>query len=144
MIFTCPESEDSEPTESQREEAIKSLNDVTARFSEAAANRNLSDKERLKKTMQAISEAYRALQLQSVALGQSPSHGIALLGRLRSLFPSVPVVFYSRKITPEDVIAVLQAGAVDAIRKGTLKPQELLARLKLAQSREYPANPLIR
>ena len=94
--------------------------------------------------MQAISEAYRALQLQSVALGQSPSHGIALLGRLRSLFPSVPVVFYSRKITPEDVIAVLQAGAVDAIRKGTLKPQELLARLKLAQSREYPANPLIR
>jgi len=33
-------------------------------------------------------------------------------------YGKVPVVFYSRKITPEDVLRVLEAGAVDAIRKG--------------------------
>jgi DNA-binding response OmpR family regulator len=31
----------------------------------------------------------------------------------------VPVAFYSRKISPEDVVRVLKAGAVDAIRKGS-------------------------
>jgi len=51
------------------------------------------------------------------------------------------VVFYSRKITPEDVTAVLEAGAVDAIRKGALKPEELLARLAVAQERELASSP---
>jgi hypothetical protein len=36
-------------------------------------------------------------------------------------------------MTPEDVICVLQAGAVDAIRKGVLKKKEVLARLARAQ-----------
>jgi DNA-binding NarL/FixJ family response regulator len=52
---------------------------------------------------------------------------IALLSKLRKLYPSVPVVFYSRKITAEDVTAVLEAGAVDAIRKGALQSEELLS-----------------
>jgi DNA-binding response OmpR family regulator len=47
--------------------------------------------------------------------------------------PGVPIVFYSRKITPEDVIRVLQAGAVDAIRKGALEDEAVLARLASAQ-----------
>jgi len=44
----------------------------------------------------------------------------------------VPFVFYSRKITPEDVIRVLRAGAVDAIRKG-VPDREVLERLTNAQ-----------
>jgi DNA-binding response OmpR family regulator len=45
----------------------------------------------------------------------------------------VPFVFYSRKITPENVIRVLQAGAVDAIRKDAFNKEEMLARLTAAQ-----------
>jgi hypothetical protein len=55
------------------------------------------------------------------------SHGAAIR------FPEVPFVFYSRKITPEDVIRVSRAGAADLIRKGTLKAEELLLRLAAAQ-----------
>ncbi len=45
----------------------------------------------------------------------------------------MPFVFYSRKITREDVINVLQSGAVDAIRKGAFNPTLVLARLANAQ-----------
>jgi DNA-binding NarL/FixJ family response regulator len=58
-------------------------------------------------------------------LGQSPDHGVALLARLKVSHPAVPFVFYSRKITPEDVIRVLRAGAADAIRKGALEEEEV-------------------
>jgi DNA-binding NarL/FixJ family response regulator len=138
-IFVCdlylsPESGDNEPTHAERKQAFGALNNVATHFSSLAANRDLGDKERLKKTMQCISEAYGALELQWASLGQSPSHGIALLSKLRKLYPSLPVVFYSRKITPEDVISVLKAGAVDAIRKGALQSEELLARLAFAQN----------
>lgn len=44
----------------------------------------------------------------------------------------MPFVFL-RKITPEDVIRVLRAGAADAIRKSALKDEEVLARLAAAQ-----------
>lgn len=93
----------------------------------------LGDKARLKKTMGAIVEAFKLLELQWSALGQSPEHGIALLQEVKSRHPSVPFVFYSRKITPEDVIRVLQAGATDAIRKGALDSEEVLKRLASAQ-----------
>ncbi len=66
-------------------------------------------------------------------MGQSPDHGVALLTKLKNYYPEVPFVFYSRKITPENVILVLQAGAVDAIRKGALKNEEVLKRLATAQ-----------
>lgn len=66
-------------------------------------------------------------------MGQSPDHGVALLAKVRSQHPDVPFVFYSRKITPEDVIRVLQAGAADAIRKSALKDEDVLSRLAAAQ-----------
>jgi len=84
--------------------------------------------------MKAISDAYARLKLQWAALGQSPDNGVALLKKMTNQYPDTPFVFYSRKITPEDVIRVLQAGAVDAIRKGTLKNEEILARLATAQA----------
>jgi DNA-binding NarL/FixJ family response regulator len=83
--------------------------------------------------MEAIADAYVMLGLQWSALGQSPDHGVALLTKLKACYPEVPFVFYSRKITAEDVIRVLRAGAADAIRKGALKDEEVLARLATAQ-----------
>lgn len=83
--------------------------------------------------MQAISEAYEMLKLQWEALGQSPDHGVALLAQIKAQWREVPFVFYSRKITPEDVIRVLRAGAVDAIRKDALEDEEVLTRLANAQ-----------
>jgi DNA-binding response OmpR family regulator len=89
----------------------------------------LREKARLKRTMAATVAAFRLLSLQRSALGQSASHGIALLGEIRRRHRDVPFVFYSRKITPEEVIRVLKAGATDAIRKGALNPEEILERL---------------
>jgi DNA-binding NarL/FixJ family response regulator len=91
--------------------------------------------------MKAIADAYEMLKLQWSTLGQSPDHGVALLTKLKTRFPEAPFVFYSRKITPEDVIRVLRAGAADAIRKGALKDEELLVRLAAAQEfhRSYDA-----
>jgi DNA-binding NarL/FixJ family response regulator len=106
---------------------------VAERFSGLYADSSLDDKARLQETMKAISDAYAMLNLQWSALGQSPGHGIALLRRVKARYPDVPFVFYSRKITPEDVIRVLQAGAVDAIRKGAVKNEEVLTRLAAAQ-----------
>jgi DNA-binding NarL/FixJ family response regulator len=57
-----------------------------------------------------------------------------VLAKVKAQYPDVPFVFYSRKITPEDVIRVLKAGAVDAIRKGALPNDEILARLETAQA----------
>jgi len=82
--------------------------------------------------MDAIALARDMLDKQWRALGQSPDHGIALLRELKQRYPTVPVVLYSRKITPEDVMRVLRAGAVDAIRKGVVGKEQILARLATA------------
>jgi len=123
---------DSAPTEAQRDEAAEQAVRVAEGFSRLYSNA-LTDKARLRETTRAIGDAYAMLRLQWTALGQSPDHGIALLKKVKSLYPDTPFVFYSRKITPEDVIRVLQAGAVDAIRKGALKNEEVLVRLAFAQ-----------
>ncbi len=87
-------------------------------------------KDLLRDTMRDLSKVRAVLDAQWQALGQSPDHGIALMQRLRARYPKVPVVFYSRKITPEDVTRVLAAGAADAIRKGVLTDENVRARLK--------------
>jgi len=106
---------------------------VAERFSGLYADSSLDDKARLQETMKVIADAYGMLRLQWSALGQSPDHGVELLTKLKARFPEVPFVFYSRKITPEDVIRVLRAGAADAIRKGALNDEEVLVRLAAAQ-----------
>jgi DNA-binding NarL/FixJ family response regulator len=92
-----------------------------------------TDKARLQETMKAIGDAYALLALQWTALGQSPGNGLALLAKLQAQHRDVPFVFYSRKITPEDVIRVLRTGAADAIRKSALKDEDVLSRLAAAQ-----------
>jgi len=132
-LYLPPHSGDTTPTAAQRKEAAKAAKQVAERFSGLYSIPSLDDKARLQKTMKAIADAYGMLRLQWSALGQSPDHGVALLTELKARYPEVPFVFYSRKITPEDVIRVLRAGAADAIRKGALKDEEVLARLAAAQ-----------
>jgi DNA-binding NarL/FixJ family response regulator len=126
---------DRAPTPTEREAAAAAIASVAQLFSDLQLNHEGDDKARLKRTIDAISEGYRALRLQWTALGQSPDHGLALLTRLKEVYPEVPFVFYSRKIRPEDVTRVLRAGATDAIRKGAVTREELLARLSAAQRR---------
>jgi DNA-binding NarL/FixJ family response regulator len=132
-LYLPPSTGDSKPTAGQKEDTERAAKQVAGRFSGLYSDPSLGDKARLQKTMKAITDAYDMLRLQWSALGQSPDHGVALLGKLKSQFPDVPFVFYSRKITPEDVIRVLRAGAADAIRKGALGNEQVLARLAAAQ-----------
>ena len=117
-LYLPPASGDSVPTVVQREAAAVAAKQVAERFSSLFADTSIDDKGRLKATMETISAAHSVMDLQWTALGQSPDYGVALLTKLRALYPEAPFVFYSRKITPEDVTRVLKAGAVDAIRKG--------------------------
>ena len=91
-------------------------------------------KRRLRRTMECLTRARELLDRQWLALGQSPENGIRLLEFLRAhpRYGGVPVVFYSRKLSPDDVVSVLKAGAVDAIRKG-LSKEQVLQRLTRAQ-----------
>jgi DNA-binding NtrC family response regulator len=132
-LYVPPLTGDTTPTAAQRDAAATASKKVAEHFSGLYTDPHRDDKGRLKETMTAIAEAYAMLKLQWNALGQSPDNGIALLTKVKVHYPEVPFVFYSRKITPEDVIRILKAGAVDAIQKGALKNKELLARLARAQ-----------
>jgi len=67
------------------------------------------------------------------ALGQDPENGLELLASLQREYPDVPIVFYSRKITPEYAVRALQLGATDVIQKGAIDNTELLKRLASAR-----------
>ena len=131
-LYLPPRGLERIPTATERDDAREAANLVVHRFSGLYVYESWDDKKRLRKTMDAMGDGRRSLDLQWTALGQSPTHGIALCREVMKRQRDVPFVFYSRKITPEDVVAVLQAGAVDAIRKG-LDPTELRARLVRAQ-----------
>jgi DNA-binding NarL/FixJ family response regulator len=131
-LYLPPRTGDAIPTPAQREEGARIAKAVARQFSELYAESSQNDKARLRATMGAILAARALLDHQWRALGQSPQNGIALLAELKTLYPDVPFVFYSRKITPEDVVDVLQAGAADAIRKG-VPEKEVLERLANAQ-----------
>ncbi len=124
---------DKVPTAEERRLAGKAATEVGERFCQLFASQNLDDKGRLKETMRIIDAAYGALKLQWNTLGQSPDHGVELFKKLKNRYANVPFVFYSRKITPEDAVRVLRAGAADAIRKGAFGKHEVLARIDNAQ-----------
>jgi DNA-binding NarL/FixJ family response regulator len=126
-------SGDRTPASHERDAARKAANKTGERFCSLYAGGHQDDKARLRRTMKAIADGYAILKLQWSALGQSPDYGVEVLKKVKARYPEVPFVFYSRKITPEDVIRVLKAGAVDAIRKCALTDDEVLARLKTAQ-----------
>lgn len=132
-LYLPSEAGDRIPTSAERDGARKAAQEVGARFSNLYADESQDDKARLQETMKTISAAYAMLELQWSALGQSPDHGVALFAKVKRRYPEVPFVFYSRKITPEDVIRVLKAGAIDAIRKGALTDAQVLIRLEAAQ-----------
>ncbi len=136
-LYLPPCTEDIEPSEDQVAKAAQASKRVAKAFRELYAgpvHKTEAHKKRLRDTMAAIDEAYKLLKQQWSNLGQSPDYGIWLHTELRKRFSAVPFVFYSRKITPEDVVRVLRAGAVDAIRKGALGRQEILARLASAEA----------
>lgn len=130
-LYLPPMSGDRSPTGKDREAAGRMAREIAERFAGLYTGKSCDDKARLRKTMDAISAAYGLLELQWKALGQSPDYGIELLRKLKGLYPRVPFIFYSRKITPEDVVDVLRAGANDAIRKGALTDKDVLTRLKV-------------
>lgn len=72
----------------------------------------------LRETMACLTRGRKLLDTQWRALNQNPQNGIDLMNEIKRLFQGVPVVFYSRKITPRNVWDVIQAGAADAIQKG--------------------------
>jgi len=132
-LYLPPSQGDKEPGTDEIITAERFSTHIAEIFSGLYKDSSVSHKERLRRTMGAIDEAYKLLQMQWSALGQSPDHGVSLLKKLKKHFPRIPLVFYSRKITPEDVIRVLRAGAVDAIRKGAWGKQDILARLGKAE-----------
>jgi DNA-binding NarL/FixJ family response regulator len=131
-LYLPPPGPETVPTAAQRDEAKKAAETAGRRFSELYADPSWNDKRRLRATMDAITCARALLDQQWKALGQSPANGIELCRRVMERHPDVPFVFYSRKITPEDVIRVLHAGAVDAIRKG-VDPATVRDRLENTQ-----------
>lgn len=131
-LYLPPRGLQRTPTAAERDDAREAANLAGNRFSGLYAYESWDDKKRLRKTMDAMRAGRCSLDHQWKALRQSPAHGIALCKEVMKRHRDVPFVFYSRKITPEDVVAVLRAGAVDAIRKG-LDPTEVRARLASAQ-----------
>jgi DNA-binding NarL/FixJ family response regulator len=122
-------SGDVSPTEVQRNSISNSAKEASDRFSQLTMETRADDKSRLRQMMGAISVANEMLRQQWTAMGQSPDNGIAILKQFKALYPTVPFVFYSRKITPEDVVRVVREGAVDAIRKGAFPDDQVLTRL---------------
>ncbi len=112
----------------------ESARNVADCFSDLYSSLHGDPKRRLRRTMKCLAMARDLLDRQWQAMGQSPENGIRLLGFLRAhpRYGGVPVAFYSRKLSPEDVVRVLRAGAVDAIRKESSKEQ-VLQRLARAQ-----------
>ena len=62
--------------------------------------------------------ARRRLHSVLSAWHQGPEGGIALAGQVHGQWPRAPIVFYTRKATPEDVLRCMrQPGVADVIRK---------------------------
>jgi DNA-binding NarL/FixJ family response regulator len=132
-LYLPSPSGDRVSTETEKDKAREAAQKTGERFFRLYTSDSQDDKARLRETMEIIADAYALLRLQWSALGQSPDYGVAVFAKVKAQYPEVPFVFYSRKITPEDVIRVLKAGAIDAIRKGALTKYDLLVRLKTVQ-----------
>lgn len=64
-----------------------------------------------------VDTAQKKLSDYLAAIGQDRAGGLHLLEQVRSIYPHVPVVFYTRKGTLDDVSACLEAGALAVLRK---------------------------
>jgi DNA-binding NarL/FixJ family response regulator len=133
-LYLPPEAGD-EPTQIPEEKLAEQqilAEGVAQCFSRLYLEFPRDPKRLLRETMSCLARGRGLLDAQWQALKQDPKNGIGLMKTMREKFPSVPVVFYSRKITPNDVWDVRSEGAVDAIQKSALKDHELLSRLAKA------------
>ena len=64
-----------------------------------------------------VETAQKKLSDYLAAIGQDRAGGLHLLEQVRGIYRRVPVVFYTRKGTLDDVTACLEAGAVAVLRK---------------------------
>jgi CheY-like chemotaxis protein len=82
-------------------------------------DQRVEGKRLLRETFACIQGAYDLLWAQCQELKQSPENGRALLATLKShsKYRNVPVAFYSRKMTVEEAVRALQAGATAVIPK---------------------------
>ena len=64
-----------------------------------------------------VNRSRRLLDHWCKQLNQSPQGGIELIRRLRTSFPRVPKVFYSRKATLQDAKEAIAEGALDVLSK---------------------------
>jgi CheY-like chemotaxis protein len=64
-----------------------------------------------------VEHAQRELSEYLFTIGQDKSGGIEILRRVREKYPSVPIVFYTRKGTLEDAIYCKVEGADDVLKK---------------------------
>ncbi|MFQ5962436.1 MAG: response regulator [Candidatus Methylomirabilales bacterium] len=64
-----------------------------------------------------VDTAQRKLSSYLASIGQDRAGGLQLLEQVRREYRNVPVTFYTRKGTVEDVSACLDAGAVEVLRK---------------------------
>jgi DNA-binding NarL/FixJ family response regulator len=114
---------------------LRSAEELEGMFlDESALAKN--DKELLRAGAELVYWSQRMLRHWCDVLGQSPSGGIALMRLLRDKYPSVPVVFYSRKAMVGDVKAALQAGALDVL----IKPHRSLEDAEAVRMREALAH----
>jgi len=123
--------------EKQRGDALK-----VAKAFEQLYDDNRDGRELLRDTFECIKKGYALLWEQCRTLGQSPEGGRNLLASIREnrAFDDVPIVFYSRKVTVDEAVRALQAGAFDVIQKVSTSPSggersQVLAQLNLARER---------
>jgi class 3 adenylate cyclase/CheY-like chemotaxis protein len=84
-----------------------------------------------------VETAQKNLSTYLAAIGQDRAGGLHLLEQVRRVYRQVPVVFYTRKGTLDDVTACLEAGAVAVLRKP--QPETLDAHRDLYEQLEAAA-----
>lgn len=84
-----------------------------------------------------VETAEKKLSDYLAAIGQDRAGGLHLLEQVRGAYRNVPVVFYTRKGTIDDVTACLEAGAVAVLRKP--QPETLDAQSDLYRQMEAAA-----
>jgi|RhiMetdeSRZDD1v2_1073273.scaffolds.fasta_scaffold38644_6 class 3 adenylate cyclase/CheY-like chemotaxis protein len=77
----------------------------------------LEERETMARLKAEVETAQKKLSDYLAAIGQDRAGGLQLLEQVRSVYRHVPVVFYTRKGTLDDVTACLEAGAVAVLRK---------------------------
>ena len=76
-----------------------------------------AERETMARLKAEVETAQQKLSAYLAAIGQDRAGGLHLLEQVRSVYRQVPVVFYTRKGTLDDVTACLEAGAVAVLRK---------------------------